>query len=248
MKFKALIIIAITAVLFISCSDNKEEQPPQQSDQAPHGSMASESHEVTVEEILQANAYTYLRVNENGKEDWIAITKNQSIEEGQTIYYADAMEMKNFHSEDLDRDFESVWFVQTVSDQPLTQDGPMGGAMPHANVKPEVDQSISVAPVEGGITIEKLFDDRSSYEGKQVKIKGKVVKVNNGIMGRNWVHIQDGTGDGENYDLTVTTNENATVGQVVVVEGYVSLNKDFGSGYKYDIILEDSEVSPEKTM
>ncbi|MDZ7764712.1 MAG: hypothetical protein U5K00_09825 [Melioribacteraceae bacterium] len=121
MKFKALIIIAITAVLFISCSDNKEEQPQQQSDQAPHGSMASESHEVTVEEILQANAYTYLRVNENGKEDWIAITKNQSIEEGQTIYYADAMEMKNFHSEDLDRDFESVWFVQTVSDQPLTQ-------------------------------------------------------------------------------------------------------------------------------
>lgn len=248
MKLKTFLIIAVAAVLFISCSDNKEEQPQQQSAQAPHGNMASESHKVTVEEILQANAYTYLRVNENGKEDWIAITKNQSIEEGQTIYYADAMEMKDFHSEDLDRDFESVWFVQTVSDQPLTQDGPMGGAMPHANVKPEADQSISVAPVEGGITIEKLFDDRSSYEGKQVKIKGKVVKVNTGIMGRNWLHIQDGTGDGENYDLTVTTNDNATVGQVVVVEGYVSLNKDFGSGYKYDIILEDSEVSPEKTM
>ncbi|MDZ7764711.1 MAG: hypothetical protein U5K00_09820 [Melioribacteraceae bacterium] len=120
--------------------------------------------------------------------------------------------------------------------------------MPHANVKPEADQSISVAPVEGGITIEKLFDDRSSYEGKQVKIKGKVVKVNNGIMGRNWVHIQDGTGDGENYDLTVTTNDNANVGQVIVAEGYVSLNKDFGSGYKYDIILEDAKVTPAKTM
>lgn len=248
MKFKSLIVIAITAVLFISCSDNKEEQSAQQTEQAPHSEMTAQSHEVVVEEVLQANAYTYVRVNENGKEDWIAITKNQSIEEGQTIYYADAMEMKNFHSEDLNRDFESVWFVQTVSDKPLTTGSMGGGAMPHANVKPEADQTISVAPVEGGITIEKLFDDRSSYEGEQVKIKGKVVKVNTGIMGRNWLHIQDGTGDGENYDLTVTSDDNATVGQVIVVEGYVSLNKDFGSGYKYDIILEDSKVTPEKTM
>ena len=242
MRFK-LLILALTALLFFAgcSSDENNDETTRQSAQ---NQMASDVHKVTIEEILQANAYTYLRVTEDDKEDWIAITKRSDFEVGQTIYYKDAMLMNNFHSQDLNRDFESVWFVQTVSPQPITANPMMGSQSPHSNVKPEADESISIEPVAGGITIAQLFDNRADYDGKQVKIKGKVVKVNSGIMGRNWVHIQDGTGDENNYDLTVTTNDNAQVGQIVVVEGYVTLNKDFGSGYKYDIILENSKVSP----
>jgi uncharacterized protein YcfL len=222
MRFK-LLILALTALLFFAgcSSDENNDETTQQSAQ---NQMASDVHKVTIEEIIQANAYTYLRVTEDDKED--------------------SMLMNNFHSQDLNRDFESVWFVQTVSPQPITANPMMGSQSPHSNVKPEADESISIEPVAGGITIAQLFDNRADYDGKQVKIKGKVVKVNNGIMGRNWVHIQDGTGDENNYDLTLTTDDNVQVGQIVVVEGYVTLNKDFGSGYKYDIILEDSKVSP----
>ena len=245
MRLKVLFIVVTTLVLFAGCSSDEKNETTQSGEQTK---MVPDAHKVTVEEILQANSYTYLRVNENGKENWIAITKRDNIEEGQTLYYADAMEMKNFHSTDLNKDFESVWFVQTVSDKPIVINPSMDGATPHSNVKPQADETISVDPIKGGLTIAQLFDNKETYDGKLVKIKGKVVKVNNGIMGRNWVHIQDGTGDQTNYDLTVTTNDNIQVGQVVVVEGYVALNKDFGSGYKYDILLEDSKVTPETKM
>lgn len=240
MKYKIL-ILAAALFYFAGCaSDENNENTTQQNEQT---TMAADVHKVTIEEMLQANAYTYLRVTENGKEDWIAITKRSDFEVGQTIYYKDAMQMNNFHSQDLNRDFESVLFVQTVSAQPISDNPMMGSQSPHSNVKPQADESISIEPVAGGITIAQLFDNSSDYEGKQVKIKGKVVKVNNGIMGRNWVHIQDGTGDKSNYDLTVTTDNKVQIGQIVVVEGYVTLNKDFGSGYKYEIILEDSKVT-----
>ena len=248
MKFKLIIAIVAASLVIISCSDDKQPEQTDNSNQMQQTGMNPGAHKVTVEEILQANAYTYVKVNENGQEDWIAITKRTDLEEGMTLYYADAMEMKNFHSEDLDRDFESVWFVQTVSDQPLTMNKSMDRSLPHSNVKPEADESISVETAAGGITIAKLFGDKSSYDMQRVKIKGKVVKINRGIMGKNWIHIQDGTGEGENYDLTVTTNDDAQVGQIVVVEGDVALNKDFGSGYRYDIILENSKVTPETTM
>lgn len=245
MKLKIVQLLMVTAIIFSGCSDEKKEEAAQQQSQ---NITAQDVHQVTIEEILQANAYTYLRVKDNGKEDWIAVTKMENVEKGQTLYYTGAMEMKNFHSTDLDRDFESVWFVQTISDQPLTGTPMMSGKMPHSNVKPKADESISIKPVAGGITIAQLFDNKSEYESKDVKIKGKVVKVNNGIMGRNWVHIQDGTGSEKNYDLTVTTDAQVQVGQIVLAEGYVSLNKDFGSGYTYDIILENAKLTPEKKM
>ena len=67
---------------------------------------------------------------------------------------------------------------------------------------------------------------------------GKCVKVNPMIMGRNWIHLQDGSGD--NLDLTITTTENIPVGHVITLEGTIALNKDFGAGYKYDIIMEEA--------
>jgi hypothetical protein len=65
------------------------------------------------------------------------------------------------------------------------------------------------------------------------------------IMGKNWIHVQDGTEAAGNYDLTVTTQGTAKVGDVVVVEGGISLNKDFGAGYKYDVIMEDASCTVE---
>jgi len=101
-----------------------------------------------------------------------------------------------------------------------------------------------VAPAKGGITIGELYAKKDSYSAKPVKIKGEVVKFNKQIMGKNWIHIQDGTNNNGSFDLTITSDETVKVGDVVTIEGIITLNKDFGYGYSYDIILENGKLIP----
>jgi hypothetical protein len=92
-------------------------------------------------------------------------------------------------------------------------------------------------------TIEALYAGKDRLKGQRVQISGKVVKVNNGIMGKNFIHIQDGTGRADANDLTVTTQDVLHVGDRVVVTGLVTLDRDFGAGYSYPLILEEATVS-----
>ena len=84
--------------------------------------------------------------------------------------------------------------------------------------------------------------NRSKYENKAILLRGKVVKYNAEIMGKNWIHIQDGTANGKENDLTVTTDMTANVGDIITVYGTITLNKDVGSGYFYEIIMEDAKI------
>lgn len=99
------------------------------------------------------------------------------------------------------------------------------------------------APVK---TIASLYQERAKLQGKQVQVRGKVVKVNNGIMQRNFLHVQDGTGTQGSNDLTVTTTQSVNVGDEVVVTGTVAVDKDFGAGYTYPLLLEQASVSARK--
>jgi hypothetical protein len=122
-------------------------------------------------------------------------------------------------------------------------------AMPadHPVAKPgeEVDLS-GIAKAEGGKTVAEVFAEKASLAGKPVTVRGKVVKVNGGIMGKNWLHVRDGSGAEGTNDLTVTTSgELPELGTIVVVTGPVTLDKDFGMGYQYAVILEDAEVKAE---
>ena len=99
---------------------------------------------------------------------------------------------------------------------------------------------------EGGRTIAEVFADKDQLAGETIVFRGKVVKVNAGIMGKNWLHVRDGSGAEGTNDLTVTTIEVLpNVGDTVLVSGIVELNKDFGMGYQYDIIIEDADVTVE---
>ena len=122
-------------------------------------------------------------------------------------------------------------------------------AMPadHPAAKPgeEVDLS-GIAKAEGGKTVAEVFAEKASLAGKPVTVRGKVVKVNGGIMGKNWLHVRDGSGAEGTNDLTVTTSgELPELGTIVVVTGPVTLDKDFGMGYQYAVILEDADVKVE---
>jgi RecJ-like exonuclease len=93
-------------------------------------------------------------------------------------------------------------------------------------------------------TVETLYAQKDALSGKRVQVSGKVVKVNNGIMGKNFFHLQDGSGKAGTNDLTVTTQETVHVGDQVVVTGLVAVNRDFGAGYSYPLIVEEATVTP----
>jgi hypothetical protein len=103
-----------------------------------------------------------------------------------------------------------------------------------------------IARAEGGKTVAELFAEKDQLTGQPVVIRGKVVKSNPGIMGKNWLHVRDGSGAEGTNDITVTTSGVVpAVGDTVLVKGTVMLNKDFGMGYTYDVIVEDAEVTVE---
>jgi len=226
--------------LFLSCDSKPKETETTVSTQPMPSDEDTSLHKVVVEEIINTSKYTYLNVSENGQMTWIAIPK-KDIEKGGTYYYRGGLKKTNFKSREHDRVFETLYLVSDVSTDPGTTSAQKEN--PHGNTNGStLQQDTKLDPPPGGITLAELFTNPKKFEGKNVKVRGKCVKLNNGIMDRNWVHLQDGTLSDKNKDLTVTTKESIALGAVVAFEGKITLNKDFGMGYKYEIIMEEATL------
>ena len=104
----------------------------------------------------------------------------------------------------------------------------------------------AVAAEDNLKTVADINQNMTTLAGQTVSAQGKVVKVNNGIMGRNFVHVQDGTGDASNNNLIVTSKDTANVGDSVSVTGVVAVNRDFGGGYSYPLLVEEAKITPKK--
>lgn len=198
------------------------------------------THQVVVSEILQTTNYTYLHATENEKKMWLAVPK-MDANVGDTYYYEGGMLMENFASKELDRSFEKIWFLEGVRTTP--EPAKKAHKIPaHNNKKKPVPENIELKQAEEGISIADLYANSASYKGKKVLVRGVVVKYNPAIMNRNWVHLQDGTKHKGKFDLTVTTDESVNLGDTILVEGNLALDKDFGYGYKYEILVEEAKV------
>jgi hypothetical protein len=103
--------------------------------------------------------------------------------------------------------------------------------------------SLTMAAQPEQKTVEALYQEKAKLSGHQVELHGKIVKVNNAIMNRNFLHLQDGTGKKGNNDLTVTSQDTAEVGDEVTVTGTLTVDKDFGAGYTYPILLEKASIT-----
>ncbi len=225
MRYKYIFLIILPFLALTACSKKEENKT-----QNMPSNKSTAAHTVEVEEVIQVSSYSYLRVKEGEKEYWMAVTKGSFLE-GQVLTYDRAMEMKNFESKELNRTFETIYFADQL-DQKLGV-----GSMTQPQ-KPVIEkENISIEPAKGGVTIAQLFSNLNSYNGKTVMVKGKVSKINTGIMGKNWIHIQDGTSSGNNFDLTITTNDFVNTGDIVTFEGKIATNKDFGYGYSYKLIM-----------
>lgn len=232
MKRLSYILLAFIITLTLTSCSKKQE-----------AKVAPGVHAVKVISTIDASNYTYLEVSENGNQYWMAVPQLK-VEKGETLYYTKSMEMKNFKSPTLNRTFDSILFVEDITKTPPAASGqaPQSLAAAHQGVTTESKENVKIEPVKGGKTIAEIYSQKDKLNGQIVTIKGKVTKYNPSIMDRNWIHIQDGTQAEGNYDLLVTSSDAAQVGQVITVEGKVALNKDFGAGYSYKVMLENAKV------
>lgn len=221
-------LLAAIMLTFTACENKNEEAV----ENLPAG-----THKIEVTDIAQTPNYTYIKASENGNEYWIAVTKMEP-KKGETLYFSKSMEMKNFKSETLNRTFESVLFVQDISQTPPSAQTPMS----HPQVFTQTRQDVKIEPLKDGKSIEQIYEQKDKLNGETVRVKGQVVKYNAHIMGRNWIHIQDGTGGNNNFDLMVTSADSARTGDIVIVEGTVEINQDFGAGYSYPVLLSNAVI------
>jgi hypothetical protein len=265
------VLLVLVATLTAGCG--KAVAPPAEPAAKPEAAAPAPASALTgtVVETMDAAGYTYLKLKTAEGEVWAAVNAAK-VAKGDTVTVANPMPMDGFESKTLNRKFDRILFGTLAPQGGAAAPGAvapgmtagMGGAAPagagapavpesmaaqHAAAAsgPEVTEKISVAKAEGadGRTVAEVFAQRTTLKGKTVAIRGKVVKFNSGIMGKNWIHLRDGSGTPEtkDHDVTVTTNDTVAKGDVVVVKGTVAVDRDFGSGYTYTVIVEDGKVT-----
>jgi hypothetical protein len=217
-------------------------------------------------ERIDAAPYSYLRLSTASGETWAAVPQTATTV-GSEVTVAGAFPMKNFESKTLKRKFDVVYFGTLESGNsaaPLAAHGGTGSLPPGHPSAPVISGAMAaqhraaaagpteakvmkVAKASGpdGRTVAEVHAQRAALVGKPVTIHAQVVKFNGGILGRNWVHLRDGSGsqDKGDNDITVTTQDTVAVGDVVTAKGTVSVDKDFGAGYAYPVIVEEAHVS-----
>ena len=239
MKIQVLLLFVIIIFLIGCWNDDSNSQEITETKNITSNAESNSRSGIVVDK-MDAGSYSYLQLKENDKLYWVAVPKLE-IENGESIYFSEYLEMIDFKSETLNRTFESVLFVNDASKSM----NKMNTKNPHSDVQSLDKQTISVGTLKDGKTIADIYKNKQSLNGKTVKVKGKVVKFNSGIMNRNWVHIQDGTDDNGDFDLLITSDETVKVGDIIVAEGKLAIDKDFGAGYFYPVVVEEAKIITE---
>jgi hypothetical protein len=197
-------------------------------------------------EVKDVESYTYLRLKTKDGETWVAVSR-VPVKIGAEVTIENVAVMNNFESKSLKKTFPTILF------------GTLGGAgtsVPSvgngiATAQPDIakasvggDIHIPKANGENARTVAEIMTKGAELKDKPVLVHGRVVKYNSGIMGKNWIHLRDGSGSAANNtnDVLVTTTNQAQVGDILTVKGVVHTNKDFGAGYSYKVLIEDASL------
>jgi len=192
----------------------------------------------TVVEAIEAGNYVYIRLET--PDAWIATT-SFAVSTGDRVQYSGGMEMREFHSESLDRTFDSVFFLQNVRLAKDDADAQAVGTTPvHEADKPPVTAAGDVTALQDGKTIAEIYADATRLKGQKVNVNAMVVKVSKNIMGANWITLKDGSGTEPDNKLIVTSAESPEIGKNVIASGIVRTDVNLGSGYSYKVLLENA--------
>ena len=201
----------------------------------------------TIVATEDSGGYSYVQLDIEGTKVWYAVPAGK-FKVGEQLIAPAGMAMKNFYSKTLDRTFDTVYFAESLGKPDSlkkNEDALPTGHPPiqSRTVKPTTVYDFSAIELpEGGKTVEAVHQESAALAGKPVVVRGIAVKVTNGIMGKNWIHLRDGSGKSGSNDLTVTTTNAVLTGKTITVSGTLTTDRDFGSGYQYAILLEDAAV------
>jgi hypothetical protein len=243
-------VVLLTALLWLAAIAGATEPTVENSDPAPaletsqgiplppQGKIAGK-----VTQTMDVSEYTYIEIDTGSGLVWAAGPVT-NVKVGDTVETSSGIEMVNFQSASLGRTFEKIRLVSIIQVW-----SPKSGSSESAGDDGDAAEELSVSGierVEGGHTVAEIIAGRTSLSGSEVAVRGKVTKMNAGIMGRNWLHLSDGSvgPDGEK-DLTVTTEEVPAVGSTVIVRGIIATDQDFGGGYQYSVLIENAKVTVE---
>lgn len=261
MKSAIAFLLCVCAV--IACDRAPRPAAPAPPTSAPEAPAPEEGGTLsgTVAETIAAAGYTYVRVRTAAGDAWAAIPQT-TLQDGAAVTIVVQMVSNQFHSKTLGRTFAHLSFgtLAGPSDGAAPSPAPAtGAALPpgHPATDGLAAQRMSGGPASLGTekvekakgqnakTVAELWAGRSALKGTTVAVRGTVVKFLPEILGKNWVHLRDGSGAAatKDNDLTVTTQEVAKVGEVLTATGTVHTDKDYGAGYAYPVILEDATLS-----
>jgi hypothetical protein len=254
-----LLLAVVLAAPLSACKDKTAAAPAPEPSASAVSSAASvtaaapaaapKSVSGTVLETMDAGGYTYLRFSTSGGEKWAAVNQAK-LAVGDKVTVTNLSVQVNFPSPTLKRTFEEIYFGNLEGPPgkaaAAAEPGPAAG--PHGSAAaPAASVAVALVPKAAGPngrTIPEIYANKATLKDKPVAVRGTVVKYSENILGKNWIHLQDGNASkvpGDN-DITITTKDTVKIGDVVVVKGVVHTDKDLGSGYNYPVILEDATI------
>ena len=258
--FKTLLILfSLTGLIACNGDSGKKSESQAPADTGMEAPVKMDVLSGKVAETMNSGGYTYILLDKEGEKIWVAVPEMQ-VSVGEEVVLKSGTEMVNFTSRTLNRTFERV----ILSTGPVSEKGEpveKNVEMPQGDLPMEMmkapasggmgagtpidDVKVEKATGQDAYTIAEIYEKKSGLCNNKVLVRGKVVKVLPKIMGKNWIHLQDGSGDEKkgNYDLVVTSQDMPSVGEVITVSGTVYTDKDFGAGYKYNVIVEEAIIT-----
>jgi hypothetical protein len=222
----------------------KEAEPPPAAETSGHPPLPAQGNIAgKVTQTMDVSQYTYVEVDTGDGLVWVAGPVTE-VKVGDAVEVSGGIQMVNFRSTALDRTFDKIQLVSAIG---VKSDPKESSKSAPSGTDAGTELQVSgIERVEGGHTVAEVIADKASLAGSEVAVRGKVIKMNAAIMGRNWLHLSDGTvgPDGER-EVIANTEDIAAVGSTVVVRGTVATDRDFGSGYNYSVLIEDAKVTAE---
>lgn len=195
----------------------------------------------SVVEVKDTESYTYLLLKDGATQTWVAVERGP-VKVGAQVVIENPMEMINFESKALKRTFPRIVFgsIQGVG---------ASSGNPHGNTSVSMSQAdVRVAKAKGAqaYTVAEVVKQADALNGKPVEVHARVVKFSPEIMGKNWVHVRDGSGSDSEHsnDILVTTSDSTSVGATVTLRGTVRTQQDFGAGYSYKVLIDGASLKP----
>jgi len=240
-SYSSLLIVCLSVGLFgtfIISSSHSEQKNATEELQQNLPSMISGK----ITDIINVPGYTYVEVEASNGKAWAAVPSTL-VNIGDEVSLSATTPMANFYSKTLKRNFPVIYFVDGfITDEgTTTMSAAAVAAHGQLSQEPAAESVSEIEKVEGGNTIAEIHARKDELVGDTIRIRGQVTRFTPNVLGKNWIHVRDSSAG----DLTVTTDATVAINDVVIIEGELELDKDYGSGYVYPVILEDAKITKE---